>query len=52
MTKAQQNAAATLGVALVVVAMGNKVAGRQAAILGLPAIAVLALGWMVSQAIH
>lgn len=47
----KQEAAVVLGAALVGGVVAHKVAAKQAAVLGIPAIAVAVLGWMISQAI-
>lgn len=50
MTK-KQEATIALGVALVGGAVAHRVAAKQAAVLGIPALVLAVLGWMVSEAI-
>jgi hypothetical protein len=47
----KQEAAVVLGVALVGGAIAHKVAAKQAAVLGIPAIAVALMGWALAQAV-
>lgn len=47
----KQQAAIGLTVAIVGQAIAHRAAAKQAAVLGIPAIAVAVLGWLVAQAI-
>ena len=47
----KQEAAVVLGVALVGGAVAHRVATKQAAVLGIPALAVAVLGWLLSATI-
>jgi hypothetical protein len=47
----KQEAAVALGVALVGGVVAHKVAAKQAAVLGIPALAVAVAGWLLAQAI-
>lgn len=51
MSKKQQEAAVVLSIALIGGAVAGKVASKQAAVLGIPAVVVAVLGWLVAQAI-
>lgn len=50
MTK-KQEAVAVLGLALIGGAVARKVAVRQAAVLGIPALVLAVLGWLAAEAI-
>lgn len=47
----KQEAGVILAVALVGGVVAHKVAGKQAAVLGIPAFAVAVAGWLLSQAL-
>ena len=51
MSKKQQEAAIVLGIAIVGGVVARKVAAKEAATLGIPALAVAVLSWLVAEAI-